>query len=243
MAVITTGRKPKPFSWSYSKLKNFAACPKKHFSVDLAKLYKEPDSEALMWGDRVHKGLASAIQNRLAKRQGLIPDIAPMPTGLEPYEKILDRIMLGDGDIFVEEKLAINKDFQSVTFFADDAWFRGIGDVIKINDNVGFVGDWKTGKLVEDSVQLALSAACLFARWPQLEAVRSEFFWLKEGPDCSSREDFLRSDMPNLWRGLWPRIEELRIAHETTTYPPKPGGLCVKYCPVADCAYHGRGSR
>ena len=30
-------------------------------------------------------------------------------------------------------------------------------------------------------------------------------------------------------------------AYRTTTYPPKPSGLCSSYCPVTSCPYHGKG--
>lgn len=243
MVMVTTGRRPKPFSWSYSKLKNFEACPKKHSSVDLQKKYKEAESESLKWGDFVHKGLAGVILNRIENKAGRVPDIAPIPAGLEPMIPWVDRIMSGDGIILVEQQMAITANFAPTEWFGNDAWYRGIGDVVKINGDIGFVIDWKTGKILEDSQQLALMAACLFAHYPELQAVRSEFVWLKEGPDCSSREDFLRSDMPNMWRGLWPRIEVLKHAYETSSYPPKPSGLCKRYCPVVDCPYHGVGSR
>ena len=45
----------KKFSWSWSKLKNWRSCPKRHYHVDLAKDFKEPPSEALKWGDLFHE--------------------------------------------------------------------------------------------------------------------------------------------------------------------------------------------
>jgi len=49
---------PKPFAWSYSKLKNFEVCPKRHYNVDVIKSFKEEEGEALVWGNMVHKALA-----------------------------------------------------------------------------------------------------------------------------------------------------------------------------------------
>lgn len=246
MAAVTTGLKPKPFSWSYSRLKNFEACPKKHWEVDIAKNIKEPESEQLLWGNRVHKDLAAIIKNRVAHRDGLITDVLPVPVGIEGYMSAVDKIVASQGQIYVEQQYAIDKDFGPTEWFSrpnkPEPWYRGIGDVVLIAGDIGMVIDWKTGKILEDSQQLALMAACLFAHFPQLAAVRSEFVWLKEGPDVVTREDFYRTDMPNMWRGLWPRIEELKVAHETTSYPPKPSGLCKRFCPVTNCPYHGKGS-
>lgn len=228
MQVTTTRNGPKPFAWSYSRLKNFASCPRRHYHCDIAKDVKEEESEQLLWGNEVHKRLA----NRIAKRE-------PLPAGMEQYEKWVERI-LGAGpnaQYLVEQKLAINADFGKTGFFDKDVWFRAVGDVITLLGPVALIADWKTGKIIEDSQQLALSAAVVFAHYPQVQRVRSEFIWLKE--DASSRADFNRADMPAMWRHLWPRIEELKNAHDKNEYPAKPGPLCRRYCPVKQCPHHG----
>ena len=226
MQVTTTRNKPKPFAWSYSKLKNFETCPKRHWHVDVARDVKEEEGEALLWGNAVHKALA----DRVASSE-------PLPKTMTDYEKWAERILTGQGNIYVEQKLAINKDFSPTSWFGDDAWYRGIGDVIKVVGPVALIIDYKTGKILEDGVQLALMAACVFAHYPSVQKVRSEFVWLKE--DATTRADFAREDMAKIWRDLWPRIEALEEAHKTMTYPAKPGGLCKRWCPVKQCPHHG----
>lgn len=224
---LTKTSKQKPFAWSYSRLKNYETCPKRHYHCDIAKDVKEEESEALLWGNEVHKQLA----RRLAKGTAL-------PDGMEQYEDWCAKIIgNGDGRLLVEQKLAITKDFAPCGFFDGGAWFRGIGDVIKIVGPVALIADWKTGKIVEDSMQLALMAACVFAHYPDVQRVRSEFIWLKE--DATTREDFSRDDLVGVWRSLWPRIEQLEAAYVAVAYPPKPGRLCRNWCPVAQCPHHG----
>ena len=109
--------------------------------------------------------------------------------------------------------------------------------MLKIAGTVALAVDWKTGKVIDDAPQLALLAACIFAHHPNVMKVRSEFIWLKE--DASTRKDFERDEMAGIWKGLWPRIEALKFAHETNTYPAKPGFLCRRYCPVTTCPHHG----
>lgn len=220
----------KPFAWSYSRLKNFESCPKRHWHIDLAKDVKEEESEALKWGDMVHKSAA--------KRLSLG---TPLPDGMASagdLEKWCSRLLTGPGTILVEQKLAITKEFGPCEWFAKEAWYRAVVDVLKINDMVGLAIDWKTGKILEDAVQLALSAQCIFAHHPTVQKIRTEFVWLKEG-GVSTREDFDRNNMATVWRGLWHRIEALENAHNTTSYPPKPGRLCRKWCPVTQCPHHG----
>lgn len=226
MQIVTTRSKPKAFSWSYSKLKNFESCPKRHWHIDINRDIKEETSENLAWGNMVHEALAK----RVAKN-------TPLPKGMEPYEKWAVRLTASPGTILVEQKLAINKEFGGTSWFGDDAWYRGIGDVIKIVGRVALIVDYKTGKILEDGSQLALMAACVFAHYPEVSRVRSEFIWLKE--DATTRADFDRNNMAEFWKSVWPRIEALKHAADTLTYPPKPGPLCKRWCPVKVCPHYG----
>ena len=62
-----------------------------------------------------------------------------------------------------EQMLAIDKDFSPCEWFAKNAWYRAKVDASwRLRDRAGII-DWKTGKIVEDSVQLMLSAACMFS--------------------------------------------------------------------------------
>jgi hypothetical protein len=226
----------KPFAWSYSRLKNFETCPKRYYHIDVKKDVKEEEGEALLWGNMVHKALAAYIAKNV-----------PLPKGMESFQKWCDRITSGgNSQILVEQQLCINADFGPTAWFPSDAkragtgdpWYRGIGDVIKIAGPVALIVDWKTGKILEDSQQLALMAACVFAHYPEVVKVRSEFIWLKD--DANTRGDFHRNEMAQMWRNLWPRIEALKHAHDTLTFPPKEGGLCRRFCPVTSCALNGR---
>lgn len=229
MPPVTTRLGPRPFTWSYSRLKNFEACPKKHYEVDIIKRVTEAESEQLRWGNRVH----DAFAKRLGEQR------AALPKGMERFEHWADKLVTPPGNIFVENKLALTRDFAACGFFDDGVWFRAVGDAIKINGSVALIVDWKTGKIVEDSVQLALSAACVFAKYPEVKKVRSRFVWLKE--NAKTDQDFVPEDMPGLWKALWPRIEALEHAHNTTSYPALPGGLCRNWCPVRSCPHNGGG--
>jgi hypothetical protein len=224
--VTTRGNKPKPFAWSYSRLKNYETCPKRHWHCDIVKDVKEEESDQLLYGNMLHSAMAKRISEGV-----------PLPKGYDEYEDWAVKVLTGEGKVLVEQKLALNKDFGATSFFARDAWFRGVGDVIKIIGPVALVLDWKTGKIVEDSQQLALMAACVFAHHPEVMKVRSEFIWLKD--DATTRADFTREGMSAVWASLWPRLQALEQAHNTTTYPAKPGGLCKRYCPVSQCPHHG----
>lgn len=231
------GRRPPPapakqYAWSYSKLKNFDSCPKRHYEIDIAKNYVEKQEVGgpLDWGNRVHDALAKACMGK-----------QELPTEMEHFQKWVDAIRRGPGELLVEQKFAIDKNFMPVGYFDRTVWYRGIGDVVRIWGPVALVVDWKTGKVLEDSVQLMLMAQCIFSKYPTVKKVRSEFIWLKE--DCTSPEVFDRAEVADAWVDLMPRVLELERAHATQNYPPKPNYLCKSWCPVTGCTFHGKGGR
>ena len=225
MQVVTTRNKPKPFAWSYSRLKNFESCPKRHWHLDIQKDIKEEEGEALLWGNVVHKALA----DRVAKS-------VPLPKAMADYEKWAERILTGGGNILVEQKLAITKDFAATSWFGDTAWYRGIGDVIKIVGPVALIVDYKTGSnKYPDLKQLQLMALMTFAHFEQVQTIHAGLLFVMHKhfiPDTYTRD---RTD--DYWKDFWWNLERLQNSHETGTWQANPTPLCG-WCPVRTCEYH-----
>jgi hypothetical protein len=227
-----------PFTWSYSKLKNYRNCPKKHYHTDLAprdERIQEKRSQQLDDGEMIH----TAMEKRC--RDGV-----PLPPALRDYEAEAQKALAVTpaGTItLVEEKAAIREDFTACGYFDQGVWLRMKVDFAKILPSHGLASlrDWKTGRIQEDSEQLALTAQWVFSKWPDVQLVTTRYIWL--GQNAETRCDFKRSDMVTLWNGLWPELEQYKEAVRTNTFPPKPGGLCREHCPVTSCPYHGKGNR
>lgn len=220
---------PKEWAWSYSKLKNYLTCPKRMYEIDILKNFQD-SSEALTQGNEVHKVLADACSGKA--------DLPPTYIGYQPW---VDRVRAGPGELLVEQKYAITRDFRKTTYFAKDVWYRGIADVVRLDRDVALALDWKTGKVLEDPVQLMLMAVCLFVHYPQLKRVRAEYIWLKD--ECTSPEVFDRQEVATEMTRLLPKVDELEKATKTLTFPPKPNGLCKNWCKVTSCPFHGKGAR
>lgn len=224
------------FAWSWSRLKNYRTCPKRHWHIDLAKDIREEETDDLKWGHTVHEALAARIARG-----------TPLPDSMARYDDWPARIAdsRGDGvEVLVENKLAMTKDMETCDFFdkQKDVWFRGVIDAATINhkDGVAVAVDWKTGKVDPDFEQLGLFAQLIFAKYPDIDEVGAIYVWLAH--DTYTLKVYKRAEMLDLWNGLWPEIKVLEEAFRTTTYPPKPSGLCKRHCPVETCPYHGRGS-
>jgi hypothetical protein len=231
----TTQRKP--FSWSYSKLKNYEACPQKHLKVDLDKTFEEAQTPQLKDGNDFHDAMKVAVSSG-----------SPLPPPLAKFQKWVDKLTLVSNPyqiIQVEQKLAITKDLKPCGFFDKDVWFRGVVDYLKLvpvgKSQLALAVDYKTGKLLDDPVQLALFAQLIFSHHPNTLKIRTEYLWTQE--DDTTREDFVPEDMVQLWTLLLPRVAALEKSYDTGDYPVKPSGLCKKHCPVASCAHYQRGNR
>ncbi len=213
--------------WSYSKIKNFEKCPKQHNEVDLLKNYKE-ESEALLWGNQVHDAVAKTLKG-----------VALLPDEMLQYQRWVDRVRNRGGKLLVEQKYAITQDFKPCSWFGDKrVWYRGIGDAVNlISEDIAAITDWKTGKVLDDHIQMMLMALCIFTYYPKVTRAITEFVWLKE--DCSTPRVYTREEMAVELNAMYPRINAYAEAVRTQSFPPKPNRYC-KWCKVLPCPYQGK---
>ena len=219
----------KPFSWSYSKLKNYENCPFKYLKVDVQKQFKE-ETDQLDYGNKVHDCLKIALTTG-----------KPLPSEFDVWQHWVDGIRALPGDLMVEQKYAITREFAPCEYFGPKVWYRGIADAVKIDQTRVGIFDWKTGKIKHDPIQLMLSTACVFAFHPEIQKARTTFIWLTE--NVVSSEDFTRADIHNAWPAILERVKELEDATTRQIFNPKPGGLCKNYCPVSICEFYKKGTR
>lgn len=227
----------KPFTWSYSKLKNYRTCPKKHYHADLApkgspERMEDTKGAQMAYGNEVHAAIAARISKG-----------TPLPPLMAQFEPNVQRVIAGvppHAKVLVEQDMAITREFTSTGYWDRNVWYRAKCDFVKIVGPVALAVDWKTGKIVEDSEQLALMAQCIFSTYPEVQKIRTMFDWL--GNNAETKVDLTRADMATLWRQLLPEVQGYEEACRTFTFPPKPSGLCKSYCPVTSCPHHGKGS-
>lgn len=240
----------KPFAWSFSKLKNWRTCPRRHQEIDLKKSVQEIRSPQLKWGDHFHHEIAVRLKNRKL----MDPNMAAYEPLAQRYEQIADA---QDKKLKVELSLACTRDMRATGYYANDCWLRAKVDLMLINSPVVMVVDWKTGKVVVDSEQLALTAAIVFAHFPDIQWVIAKYVWIAEsgwpettehyirGPSCyevHNGETLAMHSVQTLWHSIAPDLQAMEDAHLLGVYPPNPGRLCKNYCPVKSCEFHGRGS-
>lgn len=228
----------KPFTWSYSKLKNYETCPRRYKAIDVDKSIEQPRSDALERGDDLH----AAMQKRV---QGTTP-LPPHLIYMEPWAEKLTRILHPFQIIQCELKLANDREGQPTGYFDKRTWFRSKIDYLRIlpnggdNNDFGHVVDYKTGRppKIWDGTQLMLNAWQLFMHYKSVAKLRVDYLWTEYND--TTHEIYTREQIPGEMVNVTPRVIAMETAHKTDNFPPKPGGLCFEYCDVYTCEFHGK---
>lgn len=206
-------------AWSYSALTAYETCPRRFQLTRVTKQVVEPQTEATIWGNKVHKAL-----ELFAKGE------KPLPPDLQKYERYVKKILSYEGKRVIEERVALDKNFRPTKWMAKDVWVRGIIDIGVVGSEKAYLLDWKTGKRRPDSNQLKLFAGLAFAIYPWVEKVTTGFIWLKSAE--FDKEVFTREQLPEIWNEFFPRLDRLAVSYRDDKWTPKPSGLCKNWCPV-----------
>jgi PD-(D/E)XK nuclease superfamily len=217
--------KPKPSS--PSALSSFETCGRRFYETRIAKSVPDPAGPAAEFGTAVHFSLENYCRSS-----------TPIPAPHLRYKDAADKILALPGDKLFEQKVGIRADFSPCAFDDPDVWHRCIIDVLIINGTDAAVVDWKTGKKKGDLTQLNLNALVTFAHYPEVVTIGLAYYWLTQGPSITPL-NLHRSDLPDLWGRLLPRLRALDYAYENDRWLANPSGLCRNYCPVSSCQFHG----
>jgi len=224
------------FTWSFSNLKAYEQCPKRYWHLKVQKDYREAESEVLLHGKAVHR----ALELRLSKRE-------PLPLHLRHLEDLCSSIAdmdsggrSSDASVTTEVRLAINREFKPVAFFANDVWCRAVLDAVVTKGGAkALVIDWKTGARVdEDFTQLEVASAILLHTMEELDEATFRYIYTQVGASVGGT--ISREGLTGVWATVLPRVTRMERAFERSDFPARPCGLCRKYCPVTSCPHNGR---
>jgi len=218
------------FTWSYSRLKAFETCPKRHYHYDVVKDIKEEESRALIEGSAMHKAFEERVR-----------DGKPLPLPYAQHEPMMVKLIDAPGETMAEQKLGLTEKLKPAAFFSPHVWFRTVLDFAKIRPKAAVIVDYKSGKVTDDQTQLALMSATIMHYAPEVQEVKAAFLFANNDKIIS--QTYTRDGLPGIWRGILPRVRRLEEASHENEYPPRPSGLCVKYCAVTSCPHYGTGSR
>lgn len=219
-------------TWSYSNLSLYQQCPKKYYHLRVAKDIKEAPSEALSFGNEIHK-IAQEYIDSGKPIPGKYVDVMQAP---------LDKLKAMDGQKLCENKLGLTADLKPCGFFDKNVWWRGIADLIVLQDDKAFTVDYKTGKSSKyaDLKQLEILSLAIFKHFPHVKKVKAGLMFL-------FAEDFVKADyhadqQDELWSPWFSEVGLLEDSVNSGVWNAKPNFTCRGYCPVTSCA-HNQGER
>jgi hypothetical protein len=219
-----------PPAWSYSSIKLFDLCHRKYESERVTKEVKYTDSDATIYGKELHLACEEFM------RDG--KPIPPRFGFVLPYLEKLNNI---PGEKICELQVGLKKEdgrFVACGFKDRDVWFRGVADLVIVDGPKGWLVDYKTNKNARyaDPRQLALMAACLFAKYPDLERVKAGLLFVVSGDFIKS--EYTRDKAFEIFADLHDLLTQREMAYQNGVWNPKPNGLCKRFCRTA-CPHNG----
>lgn len=218
-------------AWSFSGIKSFDQCPKKYYHLKVVRDYKEPQSDATLYGSEFHKAAEEYIR-----------DGKPLPAYFEYAKGLLDALNDIEGDKHCEMEMALTENLEPCGFKDDNVWWRGIADLTIVNSKKAEakVIDYKTGKSSKyaDMGQLELMALATFKYFPEVTCVKAALVFVVANDFIKAT--YTRDDVPRLWEKWMVEYNKLKAAYTNNVWNPRPSGLCRKHCVVLECPHNGR---
>jgi CRISPR/Cas system-associated exonuclease Cas4 (RecB family) len=211
-----------PTAWSYSRLNTYRQCPYR-YKLTVIEKRKEPESSALLRGQTIHKLAENYIK-------GISKSIAPELKTFTAEFKALKKF-----DVDAETQWAFTREWKTTEWFAYDVWNRMVIDAAALvkpkkkgSDIILRVIDFKTGKVYgENEEQLGLYALGGMSRYPEVDAVETELWYLDQGEE--KKIMFSREKVPELVE-YWDK--ETKALFKDKTFAPRPGDHC-RWCPFS----------
>ncbi len=215
-------------TWSFSSLKTFQQCPKKYYHTKVAKDVVEGDTQATIYGKSAHTVAEEYIR-----------DGVPVPPAFAYMQATLDMLKAIPGDRYCEFEMGLKEDLTPCGFNDPDRWWRGIADLLVINEELGLAHsvDYKTSKSARyaDTKQLDLVATGIFAHFPKIKRVRSALIFVVS-------KEFVKAEhhaemVPKYIEGPRRDVARIEAALDNGVWNPKESALC-RFCPVKQCEYN-----
>jgi hypothetical protein len=217
----------KPIAWSYSTLSLYQQCPKKYYHLKVVKDIKEPQSEAMLFGNEIHKIAENYVVNG-----------TPVPEKYKQIEAALESVRNIEGEKLCENKLGLTQDLKPCGFFDKSVWWRGIADIIILQGDRALTIDYKTGKKSQyaDLKQLEVVSLAIFKHFPQVKKVKAGLMFLFA--DDFVKADYHADKQEELWGPWVSEVGQLQASVENNIWNAKPNFTCRGWCPVKSCVHN-----
>ncbi len=216
--------------WSASKLKTFSQC-KFRAQLQYGQKVKEPERE-------LPKGKTEFANDRGTRihleAEHFVRGIGEFTPDLEKFRAEFDSMkqLFAEGKVLLEEDWAYDKGWVPVAWTAPNAWLRAkLDGLVFLSDYEAVVIDFKTGRKFGNEVshmqQMQIYQLITFLRYPKLEHITVELFYLDQNDEAITQASFTRA------QGLKFKHSIERQGHaltDCTDFPPSPNIFSCRFC-------------
>lgn len=212
-------------AWSFSALQVFEKCPYQAFLKSVRKI-PQPDSPASARGTAIHTLAEDYVSGKITER----------PAELDKLGSSFDdlRARYENGSVILEGEWGFDKDWGEVGWFSSEVWARIKGDAVDFeSETCATVIDHKTGKKFGNELkhgqQLQLYAIALFLRYPEVEFVNVELWYIDQG--VKTAKSYTREEAM-LFLPRW--TDRANRMTNAESFIPKPSKNNCKWCPYRE---------
>lgn len=219
-------------TWSYSRLVDYESCPLKAFLKHVKRI---PDPRPNPHADR-----GTAIH--LLAEEYINGKIETLPIELikfkDEFESVRARHAKNPDSVLQEQEWGFDREWNITEYRGSNAWGRVKADLITFtNPEEAVAVDFKTGKKFGNELkhgeQLQVYALSSFMRYPALQHVTTEL-WYLDIDDLSTVEVTRKRALE---RYLPVFDGRLRKMTDAKTFPAKPNIYSCKYCAFGDTGH------
>ena len=205
-------------AWSYSRWHTFETCPFK-FLGEVIEGHREPQSEAQIRGDRMHKEIEAYI---MQPPEGQLP----VPLSVITHFDDLVRGVRALPRKMAEFQISFTKTWNSTGWMSANVWMRNKLDVFALYaDDTAEVIDWKSGKQYDEHKDQLETYGLVALMWKRtISYVRTRMAYLDTGEETVY--EFTRDDLDALKAKWTDRANQMLGA---TEFPARPNSLC-RFC-------------
>ena len=208
-------------AWSYSALKVYEDCPYRSY-IQKVKKIREPSGAAAERGTMIHQEAEDYVNGTLGE----------FPDSCNKFKNEFEELRAGfiDAKVELEGEWGFDLDWQPVGWMEAATWARiKLDALVHEDEQSARVIDYKTGKKfgneITHSQQGLLYAIGTFFRFPQLEFVQVEFWYLDKGE--TTKKQYSREQAMQFAPGWHKRAIIMTTA---TEFDPTPSKDSCRWC-------------
>jgi RecB family exonuclease len=208
-------------SWSYSALKVYEECPYRSYIAKVKKIH-EPSGPAAERGTLIHEEAEQYVDGTIGEFPDSLKKFKP------EFESL--RAMYENAKVELEGEWGYDLDWRPVGWMEKATWARiKLDALVHEDEQSARVIDYKTGKKfgneISHSQQGLLYAIGTFFRYPHLEFVQVEFWYLDKGE--TTKKNYTREQAMQFAPGWHRRAIIMTTAVE---FDPTPSKDSCRWC-------------